>query len=931
MSLVTIAINSNERRKYMQQLDIYCTKQLDTFWECINDTLKDLDIHSHWSGRPCCHLPSSTNCQFTCLMSHNRSSLLNGCRQSDEISFYNCLDHQEVGEKCCSSAKTSDCKEACRDVFMSNSHAINYLPQRNVETLCSQNSPSVVNCVLNFTGTTPSTQAHKNIHCCERSDNEKCRATCRKTLKEGSHSQEVVIDTLIHGGCGYPLLHDNLWQCFLSNSEINRPSGAGALVSSNSKRKSSILYGIGGKLGSFDSAKLHCCLKASSFSCQKLCFKTFSDDWEITWRSFHRLCMYQPSESKMHRCIEEVDEPCELGCDGLSYCNHFNNQPTQMFRSCNTWTDHGARSEVEMWKTGFINTSSINIPILDTGQCLPSMLKSIACTLAIKPCSTHHSFAGLCRSDCIETLNKCVDYKRFSSKITPSAICDMLLPNGQDVACTPLNTYLKIGTTSNSHYTHRDEVIFPCRPNPCNSSHICLLNRDCRIDDDSCLRYKCVPGCRMGGTSHFLVPTGTIAYIPSSSLNSGCYKICRCSSNSAFEECITLPCQSTDGCLIGGKRILHQSTFQFDCNTCLCFAEEVMCTTQECTNTIGSRITDGIGYLCNCPSHYAPVCGVNGRTYPSACVAMCFGLTEEKITFGSCSSVDPCQKSPCKRNQICIPDKKICLSSDESTQCEQYLCLDKAKDCDERSGGAFCDTRQQQFSSMCSLISQGRTLAYKGNCIKNCINAGPVCGQNGETYQSECSALAARTLVDYVGSCTAFGKTAGSSNAACESIICPKPALERCLLVTPPGACCSICGAAIRLLINQRQTQQIQRFLSKDERLTVQDIVDAFRQQIKVSTCEVYGYLTADGEVVLVLTTQTQSPTLLQLEACSKEAEKLEFRINTGSPLVVSDFKLSSIMLAISVDAHNWSNLLLPSNLCLLISLIAYAFMSLSV
>ena len=36
-----------------------------------------------------------------------------------------------------------------------------------------------------------------------------------------------------------------------------------------------------------------------------------------------------------------------------------------------------------------------------------------------------------------------------------------------------------------------------------------------------------------------------------------------------------------------------------------------------------------------------------------------------------------------------------------------------------------------------------------------------MCGHNGETYSSECAALADRTTVDYLGPCRAFGLITG--------------------------------------------------------------------------------------------------------------------------------------------------------------------------
>lgn len=45
-----------------------------------------------------------------------------------------------------------------------------------------------------------------------------------------------------------------------------------------------------------------------------------------------------------------VDEPCELTCEGLSFCTNFNNRPTELFRSCNIQADNAAQEDVALWK-----------------------------------------------------------------------------------------------------------------------------------------------------------------------------------------------------------------------------------------------------------------------------------------------------------------------------------------------------------------------------------------------------------------------------------------------------------------------------------------------------------------------------------------------------------------------------------------------------
>ncbi|GFY64540.1 reversion-inducing cysteine-rich protein with Kazal motifs, partial [Trichonephila inaurata madagascariensis] len=84
--------------------------------------------------------------------------------------------------------------------------------------------------------------------------------------------------------------HDKLWQCFLTNADSNKPE----------PKSVSRLDNLG-----MDSAKLQCCFRAATMTCQRLCIKTYSNEWEETWGDFDRQCQYQLAESPMLRCLAE--------------------------------------------------------------------------------------------------------------------------------------------------------------------------------------------------------------------------------------------------------------------------------------------------------------------------------------------------------------------------------------------------------------------------------------------------------------------------------------------------------------------------------------------------------------------------------------------------------------------------------------------------
>ena len=54
-----------------------------------------------------------------------------------------------------------------------------------------------------------------------------------------------------------------------------------------------------------------------------------------------------------------VDDQCQLGCSGLTYCSSFNHRPTELFRSCTKRADDAAKSVLRLWQSG-----SIALPLL---------------------------------------------------------------------------------------------------------------------------------------------------------------------------------------------------------------------------------------------------------------------------------------------------------------------------------------------------------------------------------------------------------------------------------------------------------------------------------------------------------------------------------------------------------------------------------------
>nr|CAD7570965.1 unnamed protein product [Timema californicum] len=906
------------------------------FWECLNQTLDE--VRSGRVDRAALY-PSLEKCQLACVTAASREDLASNCRQSDELSFFTCLDRQEFGAECCANAHTPQCHQACRAIFRSQ-----LTPTREIKTAvnerCHDDSPRVLQCVKNITRVNLAIDPHNYLHCCDKAGNEDCKDTCKRILRTKTSDQEIV-DSLQEEGCGPPLPHDKLWQCFLrsydtapSTFELSRIDRMG-----------------------MDSAKLHCCSKAVGSSCRRLCVKTFSNEWTRSWDDFDRECLSQLSEDTLYHCIDEVEEPCELGCDGLSYCTNFNNRPTELFRSCTRQADDAARFDTALWQQeGYLGLPGLNLPVRNISKCSPNVWKAVACALQIKPCHRHSHANRICREDCLDLLSECLDWTRMSGGHTAVSLCLRLSPDHPDTPCISLKQFLQ--PSDSPYFPPHKGVTSPCKGAPCNSSEVCLINRRCS-PGSSCLPYTCVPdtvliGCKLGEVSQYIVPEGSYVRIPA--MTSGmksCLKICQCSANGAIEHCQPMPCYPLNSCLIGNRKIgigkveleevnphlrggrvenhlvkttpvhpteirtsispssavglnttsalanyateaEHGTTFHIDCKLGSCYAGELSYSKKQCEmSSLGGHDDAYTSLPCNCRPHYVPVCGRNGNTYPSACLARCADLKDSDFEYHPCSAINPCENNPCGEGKTCHLARKVCLSLLKNIPCRQYECVDNSVSCSSTAHGPVCDTEGKEHPNMCYLVRYGKTLAYRGPCLVNCESKGTVCGINGETYTSECAAFAARVSVDYSGPCMALGLIGDQAVPQCgDVIVCPPLLRPGCLGVTPPGACCPICGGALRFLYSQKQVDRALYILRGNtlSALTVHAVLTALERQVQVAECAVRGYLTVETDLFVLVQPvgSTRPPSDVQLEACIREAEKLANLVRGSSPRVLN-------------------------------------------
>ncbi|KAL5006474.1 hypothetical protein ScPMuIL_015280 [Solemya velum] len=874
-----LVVSSNQIHQIHQLVTAaeHCPADVVEFWQCMKISLPVIEGLEVWSGRPCCGLALTSECREACKQGLKVEDLGDKCRQSWEASLYSCIERQENGEHCCKEAKTPNCKAACWSTYLSDS--LSKKQQRQLLQLhCQGTSRTVNHCIHNHAN-----RPNDSLHCCEQATTNECKLKCRRVLTTMTNDQDIIEELM--ESCGQPLPVHPLWQCFLSSNQRNEePLEAG-----------------------IDGAKLQCCKKAITTRCRNLCIETYSTGWTHRWNEFHQRCQDISSpisvmEAAMHNCLAEVDEPCMLGCNGLSYCDNFNNRPTEFFRSCNAQSDKAAENDSKIWSKGRISLPQLEIPILifkDIENCEPEMWKAVACALQIKPCHKKPSPLSICREDCLSILNKCVDPECLPYGQTVQVLCNSLSPDDSRGSCISIKKY-----TSKSQYAGRSgEVSNPCNPNPCDEGQICQIrHRKCK-HADKCEAFICKSACPMGEVSTVLVPRKSYVRIPVSKKgNADCekHKVCQCGAGNVIQHCSPMPCLKASSCTLMGPDHIkeHGSNFRLDCNHCVCHSGDLICTKRLCHPGHSTDPSHWTGMPCGCLRRYMPVCGVNGKTYPNSCLAKCNNLNDNEYTAGSCDAVDPCDPNPCDvEGTRCVPHQQVCLSLNYG-QCRQYDCVPLTH-CNHHSHEPVCDVQGEEFTNICLLFSHHRKLAHRGHCLNHCAKNGVVCGYNGETYPSECAALADRSMVDYSGPCRVIGYLTASnlSISDCPTVECPRNEFEFCEGIIPPGACCPICAAELRVLYSPMMSDMAAQAMGSDP-INVAEILEMLSNHLTVAECDVFGYLSIEGDLVILLYPVTASPTDLQVQACIREAERMESLIRTGSPTLMSYLKLTPLLLA---------------------------------
>ncbi|RVE45505.1 hypothetical protein evm_009844 [Chilo suppressalis] len=599
MSLVANTDNDMHEER-IKNIYKFCTPspQLVDFWICMNNTIEEVVEEVGWWGRACCELGNSPGCREACSGAQNEQALVTSaaCRHSDEIAFFDCVHSQRAAQWCCSQTQYLNCHEACHKALWKIGNArIDTAALERALDVCEQ-SPPLLRCLRNMTASSVHTDTSKYLPCCHESSRTSCRSACEAVLRRTGEPNEIS-DTLT-AACGAPSLSDGLWQCFLRKDE---PTDNKDIIP-------------------HDVAKLHCCQKAKTTNCRKLCFETFNTGWQNNWQKFYSDCLGDPQENDLTECIEEVEAPCSLGCAGLTYCSQLNNRPTTLFRSCTAQADLEAHLAVAEQKgSRSITVSGLVVPLKNLSQCPTDIWKSVACPLHVKPCTAKGHSSLLCAEECTRLVSECIEWSRAAPQLSAAALCARLTPRDPTAPCVQLSQYTA-PSPEPPLLSAREAVTSPCAGSPCNATQICVPNRSCL--HSNCKRYTCLDGCRIGEGSAYVVSMGSWVRVPmASGSRKACFKVCRCGPR-GLANCQPLPCVELENCRLHDRIVPHVNTSH--CNS---QPQKTVCDTDGVTHPTPCHLALGgkrLAYWGPCLkycSQRGTVCGVNGVTYISECAA----------------------------------------------------------------------------------------------------------------------------------------------------------------------------------------------------------------------------------------------------------------------------------------------------------------------
>ncbi|XP_065839543.1 reversion-inducing cysteine-rich protein with Kazal motifs-like [Oscarella lobularis] len=497
-------------------------------------------------------------------------------------------DLRPMSDECCKIAESSTCEKQCKRLIRrpvaNNGTTKGWKRVRKRLADCS--TAAFWSCaevaIFQVKSTQKPVESTQNASittsCCRFATSEACRQTCRQIQGDATLSNDDRIRALI-GPCGPPPGGD-LWRCFLSG-EVHP-------ISPMEKEKTEATET---HVLPFDGAKLLCCPKGKSITCQDHCIQLFSvHSWsdserESRWSAFRSTCVSNPQERELTNCIEDVSQSCQLGCTDLNFCRNFNNHRLfRSFRACSPSADMLARIELSNWETEQkIIYPLATIPV-DVKNCHYEMWKAIACVFQLKPCHANYQSLGICYDDCLSLLDDCVD-EWTSEKLTAAEFCGRISIESDVIECLRLGSFKDQLTETETGVVTSASVLRPCQPSPCLSEEICEVVRNPQAP----FKFQCIKGCKAGRMSDFYVRKEDWIKMPLAE-NPACHQLCFCDPSGLLSHCVSLPCPLGTQCQHNEKTYEHGVGFLDDeCALCSCFNGNVTCDRQNCSQSNSTK------------------------------------------------------------------------------------------------------------------------------------------------------------------------------------------------------------------------------------------------------------------------------------------------------------------------------------------------------
>lgn len=158
-----------------------------------------------------------------------------------------------------------------------------------------------------------------------------------------------------------------------------------------------------------------------------------------------------------------------------------------------------------------------------------------------------------------------------------------------------------------------------------------------------------------------------------------------------------------------------------------------------------------------------------------------------------------------------------------------------------------------------------------------------------------------------MGKCQEVGLLTNTLGQRCNNVQCEPIAEKHCIRIVPPAACCPICSGALRIVFSRKQIDRALYALKgqNTDALTLRAILAALAELIRVSQCRLSGYLTIETDIFVTVQSTVKTPSFIQIEACTREVEKMSNLISMQSHRITSNLALSSLTVAHVIMSSN--------------------------